>query len=202
MNPTLTPISDDTLWEMMWAPYPELYEEVLTHIHPKDIVLDIGAGDMRLAIPMAELARHVYALEIQSSLIETALEKDLPPRLTILHEDARTFPFPAGITTAVLLMRHCTHFRLYAEKLKALGCQKLITNARWRTGLEVIDLQAPRPLFDQISFGWYTCWCGSAGYKPGPVEELNEETFDNTHEVANCPNCSPSFVVRHASAAQ
>jgi hypothetical protein len=177
----------------MWAPYPEsLYQEVLAHIHPEDVVLDIGAGDMRLAIRMAIQAHHVYAIENQAVLFKSLQEKDLLPRLTILHEDARTFPFPTDITTAVLLMRHCTHFQLYADKLKAIGCKKLITNARWRSGFEIIPLQTPRPAYDQIPFGWYACWCGHAGFKPGPVEALTEENFETTYEVATCPNCSCS----------
>ncbi|GAB4578319.1 MAG: hypothetical protein Fur0022_10540 [Anaerolineales bacterium] len=185
------PPTDETSWEAIWAPYPEsLYQEVLALLHSYDVVLDIGAGDMRLAIPMAELTQHVYAIENQASLIARAQNKNLPPHLTIFHEDACTFPFPAGITTAILLMRHCTHFRLYADKLKAIGCQKLITNARWRTGFEIIPLQTPRPFYHQIPFGWYACWCGQTGFKPGPVEALTEENFNTTYEVANCPTCS------------
>jgi hypothetical protein len=177
---------------LLWAPYSEdTYREVLICIQPDDIVLEIGAGDMRLAAQIANIARHIYALEVQYFLVEYAFEQDLHllPNLTILHKDARTFPFPTGITTSVLLMRHCTHFRLYANKLKSVGCEKLITNARWRTGLEVIQLQSPRLLFDQIPMGWYACWCGNTGFKPGPVEALDEETANIVHEVMNCPNC-------------
>ncbi len=188
------PITDETTWEILWAPYSDsTYQDVLQHITPEDIVLEIGAGDMRLATQIAQIARHVYALEIQYFLVEYALEQDLNllPHLTILHTDARTYPFPAGTTTAVLLMRHCTHFRLYADKLKAVGCKKLITNARWRTEPEVIDLQAERLLFTEIPMGWYACWCGNTGFKPGPVEQLDEASLTHVHEVANCPNCLP-----------
>jgi hypothetical protein len=179
--------ADDTTWETMWAPYAEnIYQEVLRHIQPYDTVLEIGEGDMRLAVQIAKIARHVYALEIQS------LEKNvhLLPNLTILHEDARNYRFPTKITTAVLLMRHCTHFRLYTDKLKMTDCQKVITNARWRTGLEIVQLQTPRQLFDQIPMGWYACWCGNTGFKPGPVEVLDEEIANIVYEVSNCPNCS------------
>lgn len=190
------PALDDTDWEALWAPYPDsLYQEVLSHLQPEDIVLDIGAGDMRLAVQMARLTRHVYALEVQASLIEYARAQNFHklPHLTLLHQDARTASFPTGITTAVLLMRHCTHFHLYASKLKILGCRTLLTNARWRSGLEVIDLQTPRQSFEQISLGWYACWCGSTGFKPGPVETLTEDNFDIVYEVANCPHCSYDF---------
>lgn len=195
MHPSVypTPSWTDADWEALWAPYPEeIYREVLSALEPQDIVLEIGAGDLRLAVQIAAKVRHVYALEIQSFLIETALSngQSLPPRLSLIQADARTYPFPAGITTAILLMRHCTHFRLYADKLKQVGCQKLITNARWRAGIELLDLRPPRQKFAQISLGWYACWCGNTGFKPGPVENLTEEIFNTTYEVACCPDCS------------
>ena len=182
----------DSDWELLWAPYAEdTYHEVLTYIQSDDTVLEIGAGDMRLSTQMARIARQVYAIEIQKLLVEYALEKDLSllQNLTIIQNDARTYPFPKDITTAVLLMRHCTHFRLYADKLKSMGCKKLITNARWRTGLEVVDLQAPRQSFEQILPGWFACWCGNTGFKPGSVDTLTEENFDSTYEVVHCPTC-------------
>lgn len=197
MNPTHpsvlpSPSWTDADWETLWAPYSEdTYREVLAALDPQDIVLDIGAGDLRLATRMAAKVRHVYALEIQTFLIENALflGQSLPPRLSLIQADARTHPFPTGITAAVLLMRHCTHFRLYADKLKAVGCQKLITNARWRMGVEVLHLQPPRQEFAQTTLGWYACWCGNTGFKPGPVENLTEEIFNTTYEVACCPEC-------------
>ena len=195
MPPSPTPSSTwtDADWELLWAPYPEgTYRDVLKFIQPEDVVLEIGAGDVRLAILLAQKARHVYALEIHQILVEKAIPNPvaLPNNLTILNQDARTSPFPRGITVAVLLMRHCIHFRLYADKLRAIGCQKLITNARWRIGIEVIELHAPRQTFEQIPLGWYACWCGSTGFIPGPVEKLDEETTSLVHEVSNCPNCS------------
>jgi len=192
-SPIPSPTWTDAEWELLWAPYSEdTYQEVINFIQPEDVVLEIGAGDLRLAVLLAQKARHVYALEIQHVLVEKAIPNWVAflKNLTILNQDARTSPFPKGITTAVLLMRHCTHFRLYADKLKAAGCKKLITNARWRTGLEVVQLQAPRQIFEQIPLGWYACWCGNTGFKPGPVENLDEITTNLVHEVLNCPHCS------------
>lgn len=193
LSRTLPALWTDADWESCWAPYPEdVYQAVLNHIQPDDVVLEIGAGDLRLATRLAESAAHVYALEIQSALLEKAHTPGATGfnNLTVLNQDALTSPFPVGITTAVLLMRHCTHFRLYAGKLKEAGCQTLITNARWRTGVEVISLQAERQPLEQIPLGWFGCWCGHAGFKPGPGEYLTEENFENIYEVANCPNCS------------
>ena len=37
-------------WELHWAPYdPATYQMVLEQLLPDDVVLDIGAGDLRLA---------------------------------------------------------------------------------------------------------------------------------------------------------
>jgi hypothetical protein len=191
-SPLLTSTWTDADWELLWAPYPEdIYAEVLIHIESEDVVLEIGAGDMRLAMLLAQKARFVYALEIQGLLLEKVIPNRvvLQNNLTILNQDARTSPFPKGITTAVLLIRHCTNFRLYADKLKSIGCEKLITNARWRTGIEVIELQVPRQIFDQIPLGWFACWCGNTGFKPGYVEALDEETVNTVHEVIDCPHC-------------
>ena len=107
-------------WEKRWAPHDEAtYQVILNAIQPDDIVLEIGAGDLRLARRLAALAREVYAIELQLPLL-TPLR---PHSSSSSHPicafwgDARTLPFPEGITTGVLLMRHCTHFRLYWAKL-------------------------------------------------------------------------------------
>jgi 16S rRNA A1518/A1519 N6-dimethyltransferase RsmA/KsgA/DIM1 with predicted DNA glycosylase/AP lyase activity len=49
----------------MWVPSDEtIYLDVLDRIEPHDIILDIGAGDLRLARRMAMTCRWLYALEI------------------------------------------------------------------------------------------------------------------------------------------
>ncbi len=179
-------------WEFRWAPYdPPTYRAVLGHLAPHDVVLEIGAGDLRLARQMAEIAQRVYAVEIHAGVLHQGLEngKPLPGNLISIRADARSLAFPPGISVGVLLMRHCTHFRLYAEKLKSRGCRTLITNARWRMGVEAMALQAERLPFAQVEFGWYACWCGAVGFKSGPAEKLVPETEAVIHEVCDCPNC-------------
>ena len=179
-------------WELMWAPYDETtYRDVLDRIEPHDIVLDIGAGDLRLARRMAMTCRWVYALEIQNNIIDFAYADGMgfPENLSVQYGDARCMPFPEDVTTGVLLMRHCNHFRLYADKLKAVGAVDLITNARWRSGVEVVNLQTKRIPYWQIEMGWYACWCGAVGFKPGSVERLTPELESVIHEVVNCPRC-------------
>jgi hypothetical protein len=183
-------------WEAMWSPYDNLtYKSVLDQIDQDDIVLDIGAGDLRLACRMAGKCRKVYAIEIQTEIINSFLKKDnlaLPKNLLTIPADARLTSFPGDITTGVLLMRHCTHFQLYAEKLKAIGAKRLITNARWRLGIEIVPLQTKRIDYQQLSIGWYACWCGGAGFKTGPVELITPELDSTTAEVSNCPACVTS----------
>lgn len=184
----------DANWEAMWAPYDEAtYRSVLGHIRTQDIVLDIGAGDLRLARRMVEKCCKVYAIEIQEELLNfsSLVADDRSSReLVILHGDARQVQFPREVTTGVLLMRHCSHFRHYADKLKEAGAQRLITNARWRMGIEVVQLQNNRILFDEFTLGWYACWCGEVGFKPGPVEKLTQSGINVINEVINCPHCN------------
>jgi hypothetical protein len=87
-------------------------------------------------------------------------------------------------------MRHCNHFQLYAEKLKSVGANRLITNARWRLDVEVIPLQNGRAEYQQLPLGWYACWCGSTGFKSGPVDLITPEINNTITEVINCPHCA------------
>jgi SAM-dependent methyltransferase len=191
-------LSENTLptfsgnWEYQWAPYDlPTYQAVLEQLQPDDVVLDIGAGDLRLARQMAGIVRKVYSIEINPGVLAQGLEKNkpLPDNLITICDNAQTMDFPSEITIGVLLMRHCTYFMGYANKLKDIGCQRLITNARWRMSVETIDLLAPRIKFKQLKIGSYACWCGAVGFIDGPVELLTPENNAIIHEVIDCPNC-------------
>lgn len=179
-------------WEYQWAPYDQsTYQAVLEQLLPDDVVLDIGAGDLRLARQMAETVCKVYSIEINSEVLAQGLEKDepLPGNLIVICADAQTMNFPSEVTVGILLMRHCTHFMKYASKLRNIGCQRLITNARWRMSVETIDLLASRIKFEKVKIGWYACWCGAVGFKNGSIELLTPKTDAIIHEVINCPDC-------------
>jgi hypothetical protein len=175
-------------WELLWSPYDErTYQEVLAEIRHDDVVIDIGAGDFRLAKRIAAKAQTVYGVELQRDLFpEEAISNNLIP----VNEDARAWPFPAHTTIGILLMRHCRNFSLYAEKLKHAGADRLLTNARWRMGVEVVDLRRERDHYSDIEMGWFACWCGSVGFKPGPPEDLTPAIDAYIHEVADCPMCN------------
>jgi hypothetical protein len=106
--------------------------------------------------------------------------------------DARTLPFPGNVTAAVLLMRHCTHFSIYFDKLRSISCQKMITNARWGMNVETITMNMPRRAYRSLKIGWYACRCGNCGFKPGPPEALTEAIANQVWEVASCPLCTDS----------
>ena len=180
---------DNTAWEMVWAPYDlPTYQAVLDHVFPEDVVLEIGAGDLRLALLLAQISRKVYAVEMQRDVLELQ-SQSIPDNLIVLNEDALTYPFPKDISAAVLLMRHCTHLQTYATKLKNAGCARLITNARWGMNVENVPLQMNRTPYREASMGWYACWCGAVGFKPGAAELYTAEMDSNVQEVINCPQC-------------
>lgn len=169
-------------WESMFAPYDtQTYDAALAALSPNDIVLDIGAGDLRFAIRAAQSVRQVIAIERRSEL----LPQTVPDNVNVVCADARGYEFPSTITAAVLLMRHCQHFALYRRKLKACGCTKLITNARWGMDVEVILLRAPRISFAEFVGGWYACACGSVGFKPH-----DDASDEFCIELENCPACA------------
>ncbi len=142
----------DTAWEAMYAPYDQLtYQAVLDRIESDDVILDIGAGDLRLSRQMARIARKVYAVEINARMLEQA--GPLPVNLIPIHADARLLDFPSDISTGVLIMRHCTCFSLYAVKLRNAGADRLITNARWRMDVEAVNLMAQRSSFAGSGMG-------------------------------------------------
>ncbi len=72
----------------------------------------------------------------------------------------------------------------YVEKLARTTCQRLITNARWGMGVEVIDVRAPRVEYARLSVGWYGCACGVVGFKEGGLTD-----FESFSEVVHCPRC-------------
>jgi SAM-dependent methyltransferase len=177
-------------WEAMWAAYDEdTYAQALSFVPPGAVVLDIGAGDLRLARRLAARARRVYAVERQPALPAGGAPGGTPDNVRVICADARHWPFPRGLDAAVLLMRHCNHFALYRRKLEAVGCRRLITNARWGMGVECIDLMQPPRAYDDAALGWYACRCGATGFRAGPPEALTAAVEAEVQEVESCPGC-------------
>jgi hypothetical protein len=179
----------ESQWEVAWAPYDEAtYTAALEFLGPDDAVLDIGAGDLRFARRAAERARTVIAIEQRPGL----LNPPYPSNLTVISGDALAVPFPEGVSVGVLLMRHCRHFSEYVFKLRAVGAKRLITNARWRVGVERIDFNQPRASFENLDAGWWACLCGATGFAARSPDEVNAEVIERVNHLATCPNCRAS----------
>ena len=181
-----------TDWEAMYAPYDQsTYQAVLAVLKPQDIVLDIGAGDLQFSRRMAEVTSKVYAVEVNAVVLQQGLDSSAArtDNLIPILADARTLDFPTRISVGVLLMRHCTYFRLYSAKLRMAGARRLITNARWHMSVEEVNLQVEGSSFNNTAMGWYACSCGATGFKTGPVEQWSVEMDQFTHEVTDCPQC-------------
>ena len=183
-------------WEAVFAPYDEeTYRAVLAQIAPHDVVLDIGAGDLRLTRRVAAIARRVYAIERDPAVLARSNPRAAgwPANLIVICTDALTTSFPKDVTTAILLMRHCTreHFAAYVQRLSALRrCRRLITNARWKMDVEVIDLRYSRA-YDPDRMGWYACRCGSIGFTPGDPAVITPQVLAEVVDVVSCPYCGP-----------
>lgn len=175
-------------WEGRFSPYDdETYGLALASVTRDDVVLEIGAGDLRLALQLAGRVRRVYAVEVNPCLVGSALLRvglALPRNLHVACANALDVPIPPDVTAAVLLMRHCAHFRGYMARLRASGCLRLITNARWKSGVEVIDLGHPGVPFARVREGWYACACGAVGYVG-----RGERPDAPPTEVSDCPAC-------------
>lgn len=179
-------------WEAAFAPYDEdTYRAVLPQITPHDVVLDIGAGDLRLTKRVAASARRVYAIERDPAVLARSDRGSWPANLIVICADALTTSFPADVTVALLLMRHCTreHFTAYLQRLSALRrCQRLITNARWKMDVEVIDLRSGGH-YNPDRVGWYACRCGSIGFTPGDPAVITPQVLAEVIDVVSCPQC-------------
>jgi hypothetical protein len=179
-------------WEAVFAPYDEeAYRAVLAQITQHDVVLDIGAGDLRLTKRVAAMARRVYAIERDPAVLAQSDRGSWPANLIVICADALTTAFPADVTTALLLMRHCTreHFAVYLQRLSALQrCRRLITNARWKMDVEVIDLRSGGT-YEPDRVGWYACRCGSIGFTPGDPVAITPQVLADVLEVISCPHC-------------
>lgn len=160
---------------------------VLNGLHEEDTVLDIGAGDLRLSMQMSSRVKRVYAVEVNPLLVAEALGVlglGLPRNLHVVCANALDVVIPRDVTVAVLLMRHCQHFGAYFTRLQEAGCLRLVTNARWKSGVEAIDLTASRMPFDALREGWYACGCGAVGYVG-----RGDCPQGDASEVCGCPSC-------------
>jgi hypothetical protein len=179
-------------WEAAFAPYDEAtYQFVVERVTPQDVVLDIGAGDLRLARRLAEIAQHVYAVEQNAAVLRRSDQLKWPDRLSVINEDALMWQYPPDVTVAVLLMRHCTreHFAQIMQRLTTkTQCRRLLTNARWKMNVEEMQIRSGGP-YDPNRVGWYACRCGAVGFTPGDPQVITPQLLADVSEVVSCPVC-------------
>ncbi len=115
-------------FEYKSTPDVEFYPFVLENLEANDVVLDLGAGDLRLDILMAERVKRVYAVEVNPILVGRALQVigyDLPRNLIVICANLFDIETPKDVTVVVILMRHCTRQEEIFRRFKKF---KIITN--------------------------------------------------------------------------
>jgi hypothetical protein len=99
-------------WEGFFCPDEGCYEFVLDNVDADDVVFDVGAGDLRLDVLMAQKVKKVYAVEVNPKVLGRALTVigyDLPPNLIPICGNGFDLEVPSDVTTIVMLMRHRVH---------------------------------------------------------------------------------------------
>lgn len=96
-------------WEIFFMPEECNYESCMTQLSKDDVVFDVGAGDLRFDLMMADKVKKVYAVEINPTILASALRiigYDLPVNLTVICGNAFEMELPSDVTVVTCLMIH------------------------------------------------------------------------------------------------
>lgn len=96
-------------FEVWFVPELTNYDDCLSKLNGYDVVFDVGAGDLRFDLMMAEKVRKVYAVEINPKILASALNiigYDMPTNLTVICGDAFDMDLPPDVTVVTCLMIH------------------------------------------------------------------------------------------------
>jgi SAM-dependent methyltransferase len=99
-------------WEAFCVPEINHYEAILKMVTADDVVFDVGAGDLRLDLMLAEKVKRVYAVEVNPRIIASALQVinyDMPGNLMAICGDAFRLALPDDVTLVICLMIHRRH---------------------------------------------------------------------------------------------
>lgn len=99
-------------WEVFFVPEVTNYNDCLSKLNPDDIVFDVGAGDLRFDLVMAEKVMKVYAVEINPKILASSLRiigYDLPENLVVICGNAFDMELPGDVTAVTCLMIHRKH---------------------------------------------------------------------------------------------
>lgn len=95
--------------EEMFVPETWFYDIVLSMLRGSDVVLDVGAGDLRFALLASRKVRKIYAVEVDPKIMSSALRiisYDLPRNVIPICADARDVALPSDVTVITCLMIH------------------------------------------------------------------------------------------------
>lgn len=99
-------------WEIFFVPETENYADCLEQLSRNDVVFDVGAGDLRFDLVIAEKVRKVYAVEIDPVILSSALRIigwNMPVNLTVICGSAFEMELPGDVTVVTCLMIHRQH---------------------------------------------------------------------------------------------
>lgn len=99
-------------WGIFFMPEEMNYSDCLSKLSPDDVVFDVGAGDLRFDLMMAEKVKKVYAVEIDPVVLASALKIigfDMPVNLTVICGNAFEMELPRDVTVITCLMIHRKH---------------------------------------------------------------------------------------------
>ena len=86
---------------VMYVPQSENHLDMLRKLNKKDVLCDMGAGDLRFALQASQICKKVYAVEMNPITLADALKiigYHLPPNLIAICCDWRWFPIPPDAT--------------------------------------------------------------------------------------------------------
>jgi len=112
---------------VMYVPHESNYKAMLSHLKPKDVLCDMGAGDLRFALMTCQICKKVYAVEMSPHILSMALKiikHRLPRNLIVVCADWRFFPIPKDVTVISCLVNigknelpiykwKCSHRRVF-----------------------------------------------------------------------------------------
>ena len=99
-------------WEVFFMPEAMNYQPCIEKLSHSDVVFDVGAGDLRFDLIMAEKVQKVYAVEINPKKLAGALRiigYDMPFNLTAICGNAFDMELPSDVTAVTGLMIHRKH---------------------------------------------------------------------------------------------
>ena len=143
---------EDRAWALYVHPNSNEYmREVLTalELEPKDIILDIGCGDMRLGIIALQefCVDGVIAIDINKDWIDNSIQyiKDkyeFPKGLSVFPQAYQDFKFPKCITKAVFLAWHNGPKTLNEVRIKLAqtDCRLFIHNFGYSGSVQIENM--------------------------------------------------------------